>query len=102
MSDKVPACVRLQIAMMTNDGGFVKEVLADCMNDMTREALDLATKHPVADLPLVVAAMQTAANAIKTSLSPEGQALADSIMNGTRTVVIDGDELLKQMGEETR
>lgn len=92
--------VKLTLAMLGNDRDAVGRIIAEGIGTMTEKYLDIAHEYTAEDLPFVVASMQIAARSLAMILPENGRSLADKIANSTESIVVDLDEMKKQMKKE--
>ena len=89
-------------AAITGDGSDAARLISEAFNDVGGGVAALVNRYPCDDLPLVMAALWTAYNALCSVVGPNGKALADDIAQMTNCVAINLQELAKQVRDEGR
>lgn len=96
----IPYAVRMTMAMMARNDNEVNRVIQEALAEIGNKCAEVAMSYDRVDLPLVLAAMQVAANGMTHILDANGRGLMEKIVSHTACVTIDADELRKQMDDQ--
>lgn len=98
MSKGLPISLLMTMAMAAHDDEAVQRLVCQAFEDITHELMAVVTSHDGSDLPFVVATMLIAANSLRTIMNESGNALVDNLVSHTKTITVDLNGLLDQMG----
>lgn len=95
----MPYSIRLMLAQMSGNSEEAGKVVDECFVEMTKKFLAVAHEYDSVDLPLVIATMQIAAQAMMPILNDSGRELVKNLVSHTQTVTIDLSEMRRQTSE---
>ena len=90
----------LKMAMVTGNQKLVNRIIENTMGELTHELTGVAMEYNAGDLPLVIATMKIAARFLERFLDDGAKSFVQSMMEHTTTMVVDYDELKRQMREQ--
>ncbi len=96
---KMPYSIRLMLAQMSGNSEVAGKVVDECFAEMTKKFLAVAHEYDSVDLPLAIATMQIAAQAMMPILNDSGRELVKNLVSHTQTVTIDLSEMRRQTSE---
>lgn len=96
---EMPFELKLTLAVLSGDKNAVSNVIASCMDGVTRKLVDVAHSYHPNDLPFVVAGMRIVSSTLSQMMTDKGRELSDAIVNRTQCIAVDVEELKRQMKE---
>ena len=92
----MPYSIRLMLAQMSGNSEAAGKVVDECFVEITKKFLAVAHEYDSVDLPLVIATMQIAAQAMMPILNDSGRELVKNLVSHTQTVTVDLSEMRRQ------
>ena len=99
MKDNLPYSLRVLGALQMGDIQGVTCTIQTAIDEIGSKISGIASELPESDLPFLLATMQLMERAISSVVGENGQYIAKSIVDNSKTVVINLNELKKQYGD---
>ena len=93
---KIPYSVQAAFAVAIGKDKEAHDIIGNAIADMIGGACRFAQSYPYDDLPLVVASLKVATDALGSIMDEKGKKLSDNIYKNTESTVINATEFMRQ------
>lgn len=93
---KIPYSIQAAFAASVGKDKEAHDIIGHALAEMTNGACQFAQSYSYDDLPIVVASMKVATNALESILDDKDKMLADKIYKNTDSTVINATEFMRQ------